>query len=354
MKNLNILYLGSLSGTCLDRAHAYRRMGHQVTHIDLRKLLPSGKWIDRITWRIGGNLFTPILLPKLVDMLEGRLFDLCHVDNGEWTSDSMVRFLRKYCRKIINYNIDDPTGGRDFRRFHAYCLALPEYDLAAVVREENIKEAYALGARRVIRVWRSADEVSHAPRFLDDGIKNKWSSNVLFLGTWMPERGPFLSKLLDLGVPLTIQGENWRKAPEWPKLRASWRGGAISGDDYAYAIQCAKVNLGLLSKGNRDLHTTRSLEIPALGGLLCAERTSEHLAMYEEGREAIFWSDPEECARSCKMLLEDEATRRLIAIEGKKRFIKNKNGNQDVLQHILETLFEGENASLSGSCKGIE
>ena len=38
--------------------------------------------------------------------------------------------------------------------------------------------------------------------------------------------------------------------------------------------------LGLLSKGNRDLQTTRSLENPYAGGPLCAQRTSERLALY--------------------------------------------------------------------------
>lgn len=335
MKKLNILYVGNLSGTCLDRANAYRRMGHVVTHIDLRRLLPASKWVDRITWRIGGHVFAPMLFPKLHSLLAGQRFDICHVDNGEWTSASMVGLFKKNAEKVINYNIDDPTGGRDHRRFHAYRCALKEYELAAVVREENVNEAYALGARKVLRVWRSADEIAHAPRRLTEEIKKVWSSEVLFLGTWMPERGPFLSRLIDLGVPLTIRGEHWNKAPEWKKLKPFWKGGGIGGDEYAYAIQCAKINLGLLSKGNRDLHTTRSLEIPALGGLLCAERTREHSAMYKENEEAVFWSDAEECAAVCLRMLNDDSCREMIARQGFDRFKSNRHGNQDVLGLLL-------------------
>src|SRR3984893_15402741 len=99
----------------------------------------------------------------------------------------------------------------------------------------------------------------------------------------MPERGPFLARLIELGIPLTIRGNRWNKAKEWPLLENFWQGpGVYNDEDYAKAIQCAKVSLGLLSKGNRDQHTTRSMEIPSLQGLLCAERTREHESLYRE------------------------------------------------------------------------
>jgi hypothetical protein len=140
-----------------------------------------------------------------------------------------------------------------------------------------------------------------------------------------------LLELLKLGVPVTIRGTNWNKAPQWPGLKSAWKSGPVRGDDYAKAIQCAKVNVGLLSKGNRDLHTTRSLEIPALGGLLCAERSSEHLALYTEGVEALFWSDADRCAWA----LTHEVERQRIAAAGQRRNIANRIRNETVISEIL-------------------
>jgi spore maturation protein CgeB len=187
----------------------------------------------------------------------------------------------------------------------------------------------------MLRVYRSADEVNHAPRFLCAHDHKVWDCDVLFLGTWFPERGPFLKELVKLGVPLTIQGAQWHKAPEWSVLKRHWRGGSIAGDDYAKAIQCAKVNLGLLSHENRDLHTTRSLEIPALGALLCAERTSEHTEMYREGHEALFWNDAEECARMCAQALANEEQRLAIAAAGHQRVMRNGHYNEMIVTSIL-------------------
>lgn len=124
-------------------------------------------------------------------------------------------------------------------------------------------------------------------------------------------------------------------------MKAFWRGPGLHEDrDYAAAILASKVCLGLLSKGNRDKHTTRSLEIPSLGGLFCAERTSEHLALYEEDREAVFWSSAEECAEKCLALLKDEPRRRAIAEAGHRRALKNGWFNEKVLARILERAME--------------
>lgn len=333
---MKILYLGPISGTCLDRANALRRIGHDVEHIDLRKYLHKTPWIDRITWRLGGHWFEHWVAAGLDHSLTGKTFDICYVDGGEWVTPAVIEHLRKFAKVVLNYNIDDPLGPRDGARFKAYRQSLPYYDLVAVVRVENVAEAEALGAKKVIRVYRSADEISHAPRHLSAHDDDHWGCDVLFLGTWFPERGPFLLSLVKLGVPLAIRGANWHKAPEWPKLQAFWRGSGISGDDYAKAIQCAKVNLGMLSKENRDLHTTRSLEIPALGALLCAERTSEHQAMYREGHEALFWSDAKECAEACRIALANETDRQGIAKAGLARIKANGHYNEVIVRSILE------------------
>jgi len=337
VKRLNIVYFGPISGTCLDRANALRRLGHQVRHLDLRTMLPPISWLDKVTWHLGGGLLTPFLMHSLRKSLKGHQYDLCWVDGGELVTPKLIKLLRQHAEKIVNYSIDDPLGPRDGARNRVYRQSVPYYDLCVVMREKNVDEAQALGAKKVMRVFMTADEITHAPRDLSEEDYKKWSSEVLFVGTWMPERGSFLLELIKLGVPLTLRGSSWQRSPEWHELKKYWKP-AVFGDDYAKAIQCAKINLGLLSKGNRDLHTTRSSEIPSLGGLLCSERTSEHSEMYEEGKEALFWSDSAECASICKLALADEDSRQAIIKAGLERVKRNGQFNEVMLIKIMMTV----------------
>jgi spore maturation protein CgeB len=336
---LSILYIGHGDGTALDRANALRRIGHDVEHVSLRQLLPRTTWIDRVTWRLGGDVLSPWILRRLPRALKRPRYDLCYVDSGEWVTPKVIDLIRRYATKVVNYNIDDPLGKRDATRFRAYRQSVSFYDLCVVVRSENVAEARRLGARDVMRVYRSSDEVAHAPRIITEADAKRWQADVLFLGTWFPERGPFLVELVKLGVPLTIRGAQWKKAPEWPTLRPYFKGEHLYGDEYALALQCSRLSLGLLSKGNRDLHTTRSLEIPAVGGVLFAERTSEHLEMYVDGQEALFWSSAEECAAVCREALADEERRMRIAKAGHIRSMINQHHNEKVMRSIVERVF---------------
>ena len=335
MKPLNILYLGRNSGTSLHRAMALRRLGHEVFVMDPALFLSKQRLIDIWTWHTGALFLENYIRGKVISALPNTKYNLVHVDCGELVGPSLVRELKRRFGTVVNYNIDDPFGQRDGKRWRLYLAALADYSCVIVVRDCNIPEAYAAGARKVLRVHRSADEIAHNPRLLAEDEVQRWESDVSFIGTWMPERGPFMAKLIEFGVPLRIYGDRWQRAPEWNVLRDHWRGPGLYDDNYAKAIQCTKVSLGLLSKGNRDLTTTRSFEVPYLAGVLCAERTREHMSLYTEDEEAVFWSVPEECAAKCMRLLQDEPHRKRIAQQGRMRCIKNKTTNEAVMAQIL-------------------
>ena len=279
------------------------------------------------------------LKEKLVKV---KNIDIIWLDSGELFGLKCIKFLKKIQKPIILFNVDDPTGSRDGHRFDSLIKAIPEYDLVAVVRKESEEECLKIGARRVLRLFRSYDEVAHRPYTRVSEIPSEFRSEVAFIGTWMrrENRDKFLLDLLDNGLPISIWGDRWNKSDYWDKLKHVHRGGSLSGRDYVAAIQGSDICLGLLSKGNRDLHTQRSLEVPFIGGLFCAERTSEHMELYKEGEEAVFWNDAAECIKICKDLLVNKARREMIKINGKHKVESLHVGNEDVCRSILSVFIK--------------
>lgn len=339
----NILYFGDghPSSTSGHRAHALQRLGHQVTVYDTdqrARELPYFKYLHPFHYRTGFRFLQSQMLRWLEEkLMESDQPDLIWVNGGEYFGIECLQLLKKKGCPVVLYNNDDPTGGRDGRRFDSLLKAAPEYDLVVVMRDMNVPEFRSVGAGQVKRVFMSYDDFAHQPYSSKAEVPGEFLSEVAFIGSWMKKEGrdKFLLTLIEAGIPVSIWGGRWNKSPLWPRLKSAFKGSAISGRKYVAAIQGSKICLGLLSKGNRDLHTQRSLEVPYAGGLLCAERTSEHLQMYEEGKEAFFWSNAAECAAICHRLLNDERLREEVRMAGMNRVRANNAGNEYMCQTVL-------------------
>lgn len=334
---MRILCVGPNAGTSRHRAQALVRLGHSVDFIDPMRLPGLRGLIAASVWRLGGfGIVTPTYL-YVRARSRGRSYDLCFVNHGETLGPAIVRLLKRRCRAVACYNSDNPFAQRDGARWRVLRRALPSYDVFCTIRASTAEAARRQRARKVLCIPRTADEIVHRPRPWNAEDERRFSSQVAFVGTWMPERGRFVQELLLAGVPLRIFGANWRKAPEYEAIKhALAMNRFLSDDDYVRAIQYARIALGLLSVGNRDLHTGRSIEVPAIGTLFCAQRTQEHQAMYVEGEEAIFWSDAAECARRCHELLAQPRLIERIARAGHARAVASGQFNEVLMRTLVD------------------
>ena len=349
---MKILYLGadSPSSTSRHRAEALKRLGHEVTIFDPTDAIePYCKGLlGALHYRTGYAMLSGVVVRWLKKQLDGGPnYDVCWVDSGELLGPDALKLIKTRAPQAVLFNHDDPSGPRDGARFRSLRAAIPHYDLCLVVRPFNVAEFKALGAKAVMWVYRSYDEVAHAAPPEGTPVDPQFDNDVAFIGRNMDGEGRdlLMLALIQSGLKVAIWGDNWQASKVWPQLKPSWRGGSLSGLSYVNAMRNAKICIGMLSKGNRDEHTTRTMEIPFSGGLLCAERTPEHQQLYKENEEAVFWSSTQECVERCKHLLShpDEIVR--IREAGHQRVLANKVGNEDLCRSALSRLAESASAT---------
>lgn len=333
-----ILYIGPDSGTSRHRFHAFQRLGHEVRLVDTFKAFSSSGLVTRWGFQTGYLGLEQVITDFVLSSIGKEVFDVVWVDNGETVGKQLAEALKRRCGYILNHNLDNPFTARDGRRWRLFHQALPYYDLFATPRASTRDSAVARGAARAIAVHFTADEVIHRPVSLSDEERSMFSSSVAFIGTWMPERGPFLKQLADRGVPLRVFGPRWHKAPEYKHLSSIVTCRSLNDSDYVKAVAGSEIAIGLLSLGNQDLHTTRSLEIPAIGSLLCAWRTSDHEELYLDREEAAFFDTADECADICLSLLADKAKLKSMRVAGHARNARNNRFNEPLCSEILRTL----------------
>ncbi|MES2859973.1 MAG: glycosyltransferase [Pseudomonadota bacterium] len=342
---MRIFYIGSSTpkSTSRHRADALVRIGHRVTRFDPFVALGGvlgGPVMERLHYRTGYRLLQPMVRA----MLEARagevaMHDAIWIDAGELFGRRSVAFLANLAPTVL-VCLDDPAGGRDGRRFDSLVEALPAYDLCVAFREPTVQDFRRLGARRTLRVWMGYDEVAHRPPSDDEREDFGVAGGVVFIGSWMPreDREAVVLGLMDRGVPMSVWGDRWSRSPHWSRIRSAWRGGALYGRDYCMRLAGADACLGLVSRGNRDEHTTRSLETPFIGGLLVGQRTGEHTGMFEDGVEALLWNDLDECAAHCLGVMADPGRGRGIRAAGMARIRRGGFGNETLTGSILSEL----------------
>ena len=340
---MKILYVAALTtgGQGWQRMNVLRSLGHEVTAVDH---LSENAWkrsrtlSGRILQKIYGLIDWDHINKQICDIIAEQKFDVIWLSKALLiTIDTMhrIKSLQPEC-KIIGYSGDDQMN--PINHSHHFWASLPLYNIFFTTKTFNIPELKALGCRRVEFVGNAYDPAIHRPMTLTDHEKEMFGGPVGFIGGWEKERSDSICYLAESGIDVRIWGYRWNHCKSPPK-RLKLEMQELQGQDYARAICAFDINLCFLRKCNRDLQTVRSIEIPACRAFMLAERTKEHLELFEEGKEAEFFDSNKELLEKVKYYLAKPEKRKRIAAGGYERCIKDGCSHQNRLKKCLETAF---------------
>jgi hypothetical protein len=142
----------------------------------------------------------------------------------------------------------------------------------------------------------------------------------------------------DYGLPVFINGNRWARALSPEELKFFTLGDFLSNEHYRTGIWRSKINLSFVTEDNEDDIAHKAVETAACGGFLLALRTEGHQALFEEDREAVFFSSVEECADKARFYLGRPDLRDAIAARGRERAVRSGYDNDTQLARVLNRL----------------
>jgi spore maturation protein CgeB len=181
------------------------------------------------------------------------------------------------------------------------------------------------------------DPAIHRPVPVNADERKRLGGPVGFIGQWEPDRARSLCSLARAGLVVRVWGYNWDRMRGVPP-RLVLENQPLWGNHYAKAICAFGINLCFLRKVNRDRQTSRSIEIPACGAFMLAERTDEHLRLFEESKEAEFFSDDRELLTKTRYFLEHPEERSKVAQAGYERCLTSGYSYPERLRRVLAEL----------------
>jgi len=339
---MKILYVGPLleSGTCLHRMIALKDLGHEIFPVDTEPRHVQHKQ-KLFFYRVRQKLFGPWDLAEankqICHLIKKDSFDVIWVDKGITIKAETLKKIKEESSRtiLVHYNPDDPFGAVK-PGWKTFLKSAPLYDVHFVFREQNLLEYKKIGCKKVFRLYSGYDPCLHRPINITKEDRLKLGGPVGFIGTYEKERAQSMYFLAQNEIPIRIWGNDWTRRCYLQHSNLKVEGKALWADDFAKSICSFDINLAFLRKINRDLQTTRSIEIPACGGFMLAERTNEHLELFKEGEEAEFFSSDEELLAKVQYYLEHEDQRKAIAQAGRRRCLTSGYSHHDRLRHMLE------------------
>lgn len=302
-------------------------------------------WIDKPRITFMYRVFNKLKIPLDSDNINSRMMEkiksfepdiLIVIKGGAIYPWNFKQIKKLYPQvKLISWSPDDMYVSHNRSLYYTYSLKY--YDVVFSMKSYNIEELKSLGAKKVEFLYQAYSNIFHKPCEDCSKIKNK--NDVLFIGYAEKERFDFMNYLAQNGVRIDIYGDGWHSkeyanANDYLNIIRK----PLLGTNYANALSCYKISLCFLRKANRDLHTSRSIEIPACGGFMIAERTDEHKKLFKEDKEAVYFDTKEALLEKVNYYIENEKERRVISTAGYNRTQKEKYSMNEMVDIMLDKI----------------
>ena len=334
---MKILFIGSKTGNSYLQYLALKKL-HKDTDIIDSNYIFSSPMIKKIFYHISPYIFEFFINFYVLKNIKKK-YDLIYVRSGEIIGKKLIINLKKLTKKIVFFCNDNPFVKRDKRRWDLFLGAAKYYDKIAFQDKSRISVSKKYGVKNPLLVLPAYDEKIHQKRKISLLEKKKFQNDVVFIGTWSPKKGSFIKSIIHLGLNIKIYGNRWGNDPNYNLIKKNIIVGHISNPNYTKIIQCSKIALCLFSEENKDTITARSVEIPAIGTLLCSLRTKAMKKIFVENKEAIYFTTPKECVNKCKYYLKNKKKTLLIAKRGNIKITKKLNSTHtNLIKKILKSI----------------
>jgi hypothetical protein len=232
----------------------------------------------------------------------------------------------------LNFLTDDPWNPA--HRASWFQEALPQYDRVFTPRRANVADLEAAGVPAVsVLAFAYAPDV-HFPE-APATAAHDWDVDVMVAGGADQDRVDIIAPIVQAGFNVGLYGGYWDRFRE---TRDAARG-HLDAAGLRQATGAARICLGLVRRANRDGHSMRTYEVPAMGGCLIAEDTADHRALFGPDGDAVaYFSRAEDVVLKVAALVRRDDLRRDLAQRVHAVVTSGAHTYADRLQAMLQAI----------------
>ncbi len=303
-----------------------RRRGHIVIERNYEDYLPT-KWRSPLLRGVR-RILRPWMMAEynraVEELLRVRGLDILLVFKGMVLDPRTLARFRE--RGVVCYCFYPDVSFRDHGDNIPGCL--PLYECVFTSKSYHMDDPWVLErAKKLVFAPHGFDPEVHRPVAAGAGADSAYACDASFVGMWSPKKERILRGLCRAlpQLDLRIWGGGWQRACE--EVRVRWEGRGAFGDEASAVYGASRINLGLLSEAGTgtasgDKTTARTWQIPAAGGFMMHEDSTEVREVFRDGEDAVLFSSVDELVSKVEAYLSDEAARKRIAAAGREAVLR--------------------------------
>jgi hypothetical protein len=330
--------------------NAARALGLPVELYDSSAAFSASWPVAKINWWLRGHR------PSRLDDFSREVVEACQRLRPKWLISTGISPISNRALEAIgglgtqrlNFLTDDPWNPA--HRAPWFMKTLPLYDHVFSPRRANLGDLRRLGCRQVSYLqFAYAPEIHFAEPPAYGAEEERFDADTIFAGGADPDRVGYMVALAKAGLNVALYGGYWTRFPE---TKAYSRGHA-DPQTMRKAIGGAKTALCIVRRGNRDGHSMRTFEVPAIGASMLVEDTEEHREIFgEDGEAVVYFSDIDQLIEKARWLKGSAEERRRLASASYNLIVNGKHTYKDRLISILSTA-DGTGAPVTISAPAI-
>lgn len=305
MTSASILIVGNPGEVHVGRHlwHAARELRVDATLCDTTAAYAGSTVRRTLNWRLRGHRPANIsaFSQQVVDACRERR-PACVIATGLAPVDAeAMRAIGAMGIRRVNFLTDDPWNEAHYAPW--FMDAVNHYDAVFTPRTANVDDLRAAGCRSVEYLpFAYAPDIHFSDPPATDGERLRFEADVVFAGGADRDRVGWMAPLISAGFRVALYGGYWDRHAE---TRQAARGMADAAT-LRKAIGGGAVALCLVRQANRDGHSMRSFEVPAIGACMLVEDTTEHRQIFGEPRQSVdYVTSPESAVERVRILLRD-------------------------------------------------
>ena len=315
-------------------------LGVDAVLCDSRDAFDAPAWRRRFNWWMRGHR------PSALDSFSRTVVETVHQRGcrsllttglAPVSSEALERIGQLGVRRL-NFLTDDPWAAS--HRAPWFMKALPRYDRVFTPRTANMSELISLRGPAVSYLPFAYAPDAHFPdASLTADEREQYESDLMFAGGADRDRIAALVPFIEAGFRVRLYGGYWEKDGRTaPAAR-----GFLDLTGLRRAVAAAKVCLCLVRRANRDGHSMRSFELPAMGACMLVEESEDHRQLFGTDGDAVaYFRDAEDGIAQLRLLLADPHRRAAMAARARALIERGGHTYAHRLQAMLGRVRETE------------